>query len=1792
MVNYVTKKYSMKQMLRTTHPLIKEWFSGRFDDLTPPQAMAVPLIARGRNVLVSSPTGSGKTLTAFLSILNDLFRRHEQGKLREGIHALYVSPLKALANDIDRNLREPLAEMRALAERRGVELPDIRVAVRSGDTPVEERARMVRRPPHILITTPESLGLIISTTRFREHLRPLRYLILDEIHDLASNKRGTHLSLSVERLSHFLGRDPVRIGLSATQAPIEEIAHYLGGHTADGPREVNVVEVRERKHLDLRVLCPVDDITAHPAEVVHARMYDLLAELVREHRTTLVFTNTRAGTEAVTLQLRERGIEKLAAHHGSLSRETRLEVEAQLKDGELDAVVSSTSLELGIDIGYLDLVVQIGSPKSIAKGLQRIGRAGHALHRVSKGRLIVFDADDLIECAVLVKSAYDGDIDRVAIPHTPLDVLAQSLVGMSLEQQWTADEALTVVRGAHPYHDLPRETFDAVLEFIGGQALEHHGVYPKVWYDPVKGEFGLKRGSRQIYNLNIGTIPQEISYRVELEEKGLVLGGLSEKFVEKLSRNDIFVLGGRTYQFRAARGNAVFVRDGLGRKPTVPSWSGEMLPRTFDLSEAVGRFRGLVAERLAEDESAQLTWLDEDYRLDPGAARTVLSHLREQHKLCGFVPSDRVLFIEGYVDNRGRKGAVFHFPFGRRVNDALARAFAWVLGRRLEASVGISLNDDAFMLTFPRRLTLGKLAEAVRPEALEPTLRRAIRATELFLQRFRHCANRALMVLRNYRGREISMQRQQLRASQVLESLHALPSFPVLEETYREILHDAFDLIHAREVLADIASGEREVRYRPYSAVPSPLAHGVILAGLSDIVLMEDRTALLRELHAKVLGRVVDGEGAKARFDRELVESYFNEKRPLIDSEATLREALRAMGALALLGGRGGARSVYELADMPRNELTELCRRLIEKQQVESVWTGDTEPLFALPEQVPLYRAVYDPGGKLPVEARKALTTLKRGRQPRRREALEALARAYRAACTADGWRSRDPPLPANYEQALDTLLGWQLAYGGPLTAEELALRLRIPVEVVSQALDELEEAGTLQGGNFVLGRPTPQYLLAEDVIYLDAQAHGRLEVVTERQLRAFLDRKLFARHDDMEALFAQYGALADVSAAFPRLKGDALAQWWAWRDDDRLLQGRFHNGRLRHVPAHRAGIYQALFRRDPEGPVQKAVVDLLTRRPPLTMQELTAALAKRCAAEEVQLAVRALEEKLQVHRYERSRSGWSRRNRYRRLPEFAVPDDPARELLLQTLRGIGPLAFKELLRETGLPVSALRQLLATLEQADEVNRLVVAGATRLFYYALADEIEALRAPVGAPQTRVLDWRDPMLTHVRREGFSRYGDVWTHAVTHGGALAGYLELWPMAGLIEVRDIVLAEPQQLAGTLAALSDYAAHHRAFHNDVIRLLRVDGTPVAELLSETLGVFHAAGYRRTRDWLVQGPVVTTAFDAEDIDAYLLWKQHIHPERRFPSAARAFREFGGLRSEFELSLRVQGSFYHPREYGDELELVLGIMIPSYATFCTVRDAMLYRDARDALVEPGDEVLIEAAGYTGVPREELMQRTGMDPDTFKAARTRLYRGLHLVRTTQGYYRSLPPEPRLKRDEARYRVVRRLVESFGLISAERLSALLKSEFPMHELRAILARLEREEVLVKGFLHHDEDSLVWLLKRDLRRIRGHRFRGSFVLHQSDRLSHYLAEEVRREFGLGACSIIYNGTRRTGAFKMKRRGKTALITRFVGGRHERHVLEMWARQWHLRVIWEPQAEEEAEAGLAAETGQAKVP
>ncbi len=866
-IEYVRECPGDEQVYQLLRGYVAAWFREKYGSFTIPQRCAIPLIKQGHNVLVSSPTGTGKTLAVFLGIIDELFRLAEEGRLEDKIYAVYVSPLRALNNDMRRNLEEPLKGIREKARELGIELPEIRVAVRTSDTSQTEKQRMLKKPPHILITTPESLAIALAAPRFRERLATTRWLVVDEIHELASSKRGSHLSLSVERLDYLTGGRLQRIGLSATIAPLEEVAKFLVGFNDDGtPRSCKIVDARFAKPIDIRVLVPVDDLIHTPAEVVNEAIYRLLAKLIREHRTTLVFTNTRSATERVVYKLKkilkEEGIadmDAIEAHHSSLSRDLRLSVEEKLKRGELRVVVSSTSLELGIDIGYIDLVVLLSSPKSVSRLLQRIGRAGHHIRQVSKGRIIVVDRDDLVECTVLAKAGMDRKIDRVHIPRNPLDVLAQQLVGMALEKKWSIDEAYRLVRRSYSFHTLPREDFMNVLRYLAGRyGLEEQKVYAKIWLDEDEGVFGKRRSARMIYQLNSGTIPDEAKIRVYTLD-GRYVGDLEEAFVQILTPGDIFVLGGRTYEFVRSEGMKVYVKPAEGQRPTVPSWFSEMLPLAFDSALLVGEFRRKVARMIEEGRprSEVVEWIAREYRLDLKAAENIYDYILEQYEFTGgLVPGNDLVLVELFYDyENDSTSVIFHSLYGRRVNDALSRAYASKLSEMLESNVRVAVSDNAFMLTVPgiREVDLERLVWSVTPDNLEEILKRVLRNTELLKRRFRHCAQRAFMLLRRYRGRSRDPHSLQLNAQALLEAVEKIPDFPVLKEAYREILEDYMDIEDARLVLSWMRSGKVRVEYFGPTEVPSPFAHHIVVRGYSDIVLMEDRKKMLMELHRRVM---------------------------------------------------------------------------------------------------------------------------------------------------------------------------------------------------------------------------------------------------------------------------------------------------------------------------------------------------------------------------------------------------------------------------------------------------------------------------------------------------------------------------------------------------------------------------------------------------------------------------------------------------------------------------------------------------------------------------------------------------------------------------------------------------------------------------------------------------------------------------------------------------------------------------------------------------------------------------
>ncbi len=878
MISYAKEPFSTEESLGGLNIFIRRWFESRYKELTPPQRYSLKLITERKNVLITAPTGSGKTFSAFTSILSELMNISLAGKLEDKVYCIYVSPLRALNNDIYRNLTVPIEEIYSDIS---IPIKKITVGIRTGDTTVKERQQMLRTPPNILVTTPESLAILINSEKFAEHLKYVKYVVVDELHELANNKRGVHLSLSIERLQDRIGHGFTRIGLGATLSPLERAAKFLVGYEGGKERDCIIIDATWDKKMEFVTICPVRDIINEADNVVEESIYRMINRIINENKTTLVFTNTRSGTERVVYNLikKFKFNEDIAAHHGSLSREKRLDVEDLLKRGKLRCAVSSTSLELGIDIGAIDNVVQIGSPKSVARAVQRIGRSGHSFNDIAKGEVIVTNRDDLIECAVMLDAAKKRHMDTFTTPMNALDVLSQHIVGMSQNKTWSIDDAYNLVRGAYAYHTLAKEDFIAVVRYLAGMyvGLESRRVYGKIVYDEKKGQL-QRRGMypRVIYYLNLGTIPDEVSVAVMAPGKKWI-GSIQEEFLSRLKPGDIFVLGGKQYRFEYARMMVCHVTEAPGQVPTIPPWFSEQLPLTYETAIEIGKFRESFADEVGKklrtkkptaiykSTFARKTWegsILKDMPMDDYARNSAFNYFAEQLLFVGFVPNHKSILIERTFDSeRGRDLLIFHSLYGRRVNDALSRIIAIMIADRCGIEIGININDNGFVLatdsgTAIRKEDLEMIFTGLGRTDVDALLKDNIKRTEMMKRRFRYNAARSFMVLRNYKGFQVSVKKQQISAQILLKAVEEMdPGFPILKETYREIFEDVMDLPRAKKVIEGILS--KEIAYRIIdTAVPSPFSHNMITFGEADIIMMKDRRRHIKELHKQVLDRI------------------------------------------------------------------------------------------------------------------------------------------------------------------------------------------------------------------------------------------------------------------------------------------------------------------------------------------------------------------------------------------------------------------------------------------------------------------------------------------------------------------------------------------------------------------------------------------------------------------------------------------------------------------------------------------------------------------------------------------------------------------------------------------------------------------------------------------------------------------------------------------------------------------------------------------------------------------------
>ncbi|HET6342902.1 MAG TPA: DEAD/DEAH box helicase [Gemmatimonadota bacterium] len=1113
------------------HPAVRRWFEDRFPGgPSSPQSRGWPAIRSGRHVVIAAPTGSGKTLAAFLAAIDDLVRlglsedADGPGILPDETRVVYISPLKALGNDIEKNLQEPLAGIRRELARLGQPDVEIRTAVRTGDTPAAERRAHLDRPPHLFVTTPESLFILLTTRRGRRMLQTVRTVIVDEIHAVADDKRGPHLALSLERLDHLAvhgtaddafrggpegsgeigppfaaGRPPLRIGLSATVRPIEEVAAFLvGAGLSVGDRgsapECLVIDEGHAREMELAIEIPESPLEALLSNEAWEEIYDRLASLVRENRTTLIFVNTRRMAERATRHLADRlGEDAVTSHHGSLSRERRLDAERRLKAGELRAIVATASLELGIDVGTVDLVCQIGSPRTIAAFLQRVGRSGRVKGMVARGRIFATTRDELVECAALLRAAGGDRLDRLLFPERPLDILAQQIVAAAATRDWQVDELCRLIRGAWSYRDLPREDFDAVLLMLAdGYATSRGRRAARVHYDEVNGVVRGRRGSMLAAVTSGGAIPDTSDYDVILDPEGTFVGTINEDFAIESMPGDVFQLGNASWRIHKIETGRVRVTDALGEPPTIPFWLGEAPARTAELSEEVSRLRADVETKLAAGVGSAVDWLvDEIPGLPRPAANQVAEYLDATRRVLGVIPTQRRLVLERFFDEAGGMQLVVHAPFGARINRAWGLSLRKRFCRSFNFELQAAANEDAIVLSLgpQHSFPLDDVFRYLNPSTAREILIQALLAAPMFQTRWRWNVERALAVLRRQNGRKVAAQLLRMRAEDLLAAAFPqaaaclehivgdieIPDHPIVRQTVQDCLVEAMDIDGLEALLERIHGGELELYARDVPE-PSPLAHEVLNA--RPYAFLDDAPAEERRTLAVQTRRGLDFRSADelGTLDADAIARVRGEAWPEPEDADEVHDALSWLGL------------VTEVEAAPwRDRLDELAAA----GRVARVRTGADRRFWVAAERLPEVEAVYGP-----IEVEPAVES------PARLRARE--------------W---------DQDEALAALLRGRLEGLGPVTEAVLVDSLGLSAPAIQAALLRLETEGSILRGRFSPGLEDPEWC--------HRRLLARIHRTTIDRLRSEIEP--VAPADFMRFLFAWQGVGSSAPADGPR---------------------------------------------------------------------------------------------------------------------------------------------------------------------------------------------------------------------------------------------------------------------------------------------------------------------------------------------------------------------------------------------------------------------------------------------------------------------------------------------------------------------------------------------------------------------------------------------------------------------------------------------------------------------------------
>ena len=1728
-IEYIEDPWETEQLLERLSPPVRNWFKDKFPDFTDPQKLAIPRILNGEHILLCSPTGSGKTLTAFLSIIDDLVRRSLDGTLEsKSVQCVYISPIKALANDIQKNLIGPLTEIREKY------LPgrakEIKVGLRTGDTPQKERQRMLRNPPHILITTPESLALALASKHFRPLLNNLKWMIMDELHSLVPTKRGTHLSLSLALMDTVIESDVQRIGISATMEPLEAVAEFLvASDTRESdsePQSVSIAKVSGSRELDLDIILPTPRFSSLPVKDILEHNVDRIKEIVEAHTTTLVFVNTRQMTETVVQKLKIAGTEGVEGHHGSMDKSIRLDVEQRLKNGRLRCVVSSSSLEMGIDIGSVDCVVQVGSPGSIATALQRIGRAGHQVGGLPRARFLPTSPQDLLEVVALQNGILRGSMDLLKFPQNGLDVLAQFMIGLTIIREWDIDEGYELVTAAWPYRNLPYDDYIEVLDLLEEER--------RVWVDWEENRFGKRGYAQMIYYTNVGTIAPDNNYLVFTSD-GTMVGQLSSGFVASMRNGDVFLLGGSTYRVSTIQGTRVNVTPATGYRPTIPSWAGEANSRSNELSYEVLDIleHASTMNRMNFDVRTLLT---DVYKLNKPVSNALANYLDEHCATTFQVPSRDRILIEQVVTSPLPTYIVTTCR-GRAFNLALGYLFAGIAVRDNIIVNEISFDENGFMIKLSHEVEIKKIPELFKDDSSREVLKRYMLDSQLFAKRFREVSSRSMLNPRRIGADEVSPKQFQNRAEQILRAHRQMEDSVVIREAMNEIMNSDLEMEQLADFIGRMDSEDVRLVHRKVK-MPSPLGMTLFMSSFEDLLSLRTRAYLIKDIDPEILRRLLGARSLATDLDRERLAKYYQDKVAVPNSATGLlrlmdmggglekslthplySEKLKSIGFDKLRGW------VHELAE--RGLITKV--RSTGHSKIDDKWFSER------------MAGVHGTLGCLAVSGASE---------------MEDLRELYTGGLTYEMGVNFSNGIPSKWKETylsdpIDCLrlkLIDMLGSEGPRKLEDLVERLPFPKGQVEAVLQELEMRNLVSIG-FFTQTEDGEYILRVDEYRITG---GQVEVVDYRTLQTHILHKSFRKFDEPADAIRNLLLVQRRDEMLHRVKDYRFRDWKDIKHDQDIINGRLLHNRVGYTMEDQIPLVLGL-RGDPWlGSLEEELIEKIPKEG-MSRAELFEGYPKGKDNQHIQRSLKSalgnLERQLLIgKKYVQLPNRKRSLAIFHRIHERVKPmkfDEAVKSLIER----IGPVRLHTLRFFVSRPVEELAETLRDLENSGKIVRVVALQPDPTDYYSSHGDAEELLSPMAEDRTmRILSQSDPFCSRFIHEVRLILKQGWYHPVFKGVDPVGRILMFVVNDYLEIKDINIPH-SYLDEFKVTFNELLENYRDRLVDVSVIHAFNGVPVHDCDENVQQILSDLDFESMGDGerYIRGGVVQP-MPRKQINRSIFHHHSLHQKSRHENETMALEHLNELRDDFALRGRCEMYRVDLKSMAAAHRLHQGTNLRGHLVWARMSHFQKLLTIRNVSAPEEDEDILQFFREHHDPTI-FMERYAMKRAEFRKLISPLMRSGHLIQDYRGGFKTVEPIRNSDLWEIKRDYLRDLVKDYPVITLKQVERLAGSPFSAEEISDVMREFEDDGTLIKGFLVDDMHDVCWgrldLLdeSNSLSRSR------DLVIPPSGPLIHYYGSLLRERFGYGSAYLVFHREEPVAAFKANTREGVIHITDFVG-------------------------------------------